>query len=389
MSASPPGNEGRGGARRILPSVSEVAFELARVVPADPAVLYQVSREVVAGELARVKQGLESAPLDVLVARARERLRSTTREVPRLAPSQTDLFAVAPPEAPRRPEPSRRREPEMPVLPVPYEAPEEPFLAASEAELGWELRGGEAAAPIPPPVPEPPALALPEEDRTLPVAPAPDEPVPEEAPVADADVLEGAAEAPAPGDEPARRRLWIAAVVAFAIVTIAIVWGLLRILSPSAGALRTAEPKKVEVPPTPVPAPVAAVLPTPAPTVAPTRPAPPKAAPARPTASKPATAPARAASFTTKDWAGRAPVYVLHFSSHQDRAAAASEAARLGSEFRRPARSVEVDLGAKGVWYRVVVGEFRSLDEARAFRADLAAKKTPGVGFVYEMRGSR
>ncbi|HQR47522.1 MAG TPA: SPOR domain-containing protein, partial [Thermoanaerobaculia bacterium] len=95
------------------------------------------------------------------------------------------------------------------------------------------------------------------------------------------------------------------------------------------------------------------------------------------------------AAFATPDWTGRAPVFVLHFSSHQDRAAAASEAARLGAVFGRPARAVVVDLGAKGVWYRVVVGEFRTADEARAFRADLAAKKTPGMGFVYEMKGSR
>jgi SPOR domain len=46
-----------------------------------------------------------------------------------------------------------------------------------------------------------------------------------------------------------------------------------------------------------------------------------------------------------------------------------------------------VDLGEKGIWYRVVVGEFPDVDAARAFHADLEAKKTPGMGFVYEMRG--
>ena len=95
------------------------------------------------------------------------------------------------------------------------------------------------------------------------------------------------------------------------------------------------------------------------------------------------------AVFTTADWVGRPAVYILHFSSHQDRATAASEAARLGATFGRPAHAVAVDLGAKGVWYRVVVGEFRSADEARAFRAALAAKNTPGMGFVYEMKGTR
>ena len=46
-----------------------------------------------------------------------------------------------------------------------------------------------------------------------------------------------------------------------------------------------------------------------------------------------------------------------------------------------------MDLGEKGIWYRVVMGEFADVDAARAFRADLEAKKTPGMGFVYEMRG--
>jgi hypothetical protein len=50
----------------MLPSVSEVASELGRQVAADPAVLYKIARQIVAEELAKVKQGLESAPLDVL-----------------------------------------------------------------------------------------------------------------------------------------------------------------------------------------------------------------------------------------------------------------------------------------------------------------------------------
>ena len=405
MSASPPGGEGRGGARRILPSVSEVASAAGELVPADSATLYRVAREVVAEELARVKQGLESAPLDELVERAQNRLRATTREHPRVT-DQSDLFAEAPREPQRRPEPPP--EPPMPVLPALYEAPEAPFSAASSAELGWDRPGGEASGPdlpapemlvAPPPVPEQPRSG---DEATLPVEAVSDEREPSSRPAEVADVemreLDEALVAAEPGDEAARRRLWILAVAAFAVVAAGVVWLVLRILSPDSGVVRSEAPTKVEVPATPIlpaaPAPTAAAVPVLTP--APTRPpgpalAPPKTSPAKPPPARPAAPPRSGpvAAFTTADWAGRAPVYILHFSSHQDRAAAASEAVRLGAAFGRPARAVVVDLGAKGVWYRVVVGEFRSADEARAFRAALAAKNTPGMGFVYEMRGSR
>ena len=95
----------------------------------------------------------------------------------------------------------------------------------------------------------------------------------------------------------------------------------------------------------------------------------------------------RAAVLLTPDWAGKPAVFVIHFSSTKDRESAAKEAQKLGAALGAPARAVEVDLGEKGIWYRVVIGEFADVDAARAFRADLEAKKTPGMGFVYEMRG--
>ncbi len=95
----------------------------------------------------------------------------------------------------------------------------------------------------------------------------------------------------------------------------------------------------------------------------------------------------RAAVLLTPDWAGKPVVYVLHFSSMKDRESAAKEAQKLGAALGAPGHAVEVDLGEKGIWYRVVIGEFADVDAARAFRADLEAKKTPGMGFVYEMRG--
>jgi hypothetical protein len=370
-----------------------------------------VAREVVVEELARVKQGLESAPLDALVARAQGRLGTATREPPRVT-DQPDLFGEAPPEPPRRPEPPP--EPPMPVLPALYEAPEAPFSAASSAELGWDRPGGESPgavlsmpeAPVTPP-PLPPERPRSGDELTLPVETVPEdsEPVSRPAEVADVEMrdLDEELVAAEPGDEAARRRLWILAVAAFAVVAAGVVWIVLRILSPAAGVVRIEAPTKIEVPAAPVlPAePVPTAVAAPAPTPVPTRPpvptapppktSPPKPAVVKPAAAKPAAPPKSGpvAVFTTPDWAGRPAVYILHFSSHQDRATAASEAARLGAAFGRPAHAVAVDLGAKGVWYRVVVGEFRSADEARAFRAALAAKNTPGMGFVYEMKGTR
>lgn len=56
------------------------------------------------------------------------------------------------------------------------------------------------------------------------------------------------------------------------------------------------------------------------------------------------------------------------------RATAEADARRLGAELALPARVLAVDLGAKGVWYRVVVGEAGSAAEASALRARLTKK---------------
>lgn len=416
VSAPPPEDTGRGGARRILPSVSEVASSLARLVSADPAALYRVAREVVAEELTRVKQGLESASLETLVERAHQRYLGTAGKPS--AGRQPDLFAGAPPSPLKWPEPA---EAPMPVLPAPYEAPEEPFAPASKSELGWDRPGQEVPGPAASPSSEIPLLFPPLRGEPNRPSPGDEQTLPVDA--ADVEVREHvedvveAEPAPLAGDGAVRRRLWILAVIAFALVAAGVVWLLLGILPPGAGVLRSEGPTRVEVPsppalpvePAPTVAPIvqagpqavpAAPPPAPAPVppkASPAKPAVPKPEPLKPAPVKPASAPqvdakpkgGRAAPFTTKDWKGRPAVFVVHFSSHQDRAAAVAAAARLGAELGKPARAVEVDLGAKGIWYRVVVGEFRTADEARAFRAALAAKKTPGMGFVYEMRGSR
>ena len=43
----------------------------------------------------------------------------------------------------------------------------------------------------------------------------------------------------------------------------------------------------------------------------------------------------------------------------------------MGAQLALPARVLEVDLGAKGVWFRVVVGEVGSVAEALALRERL------------------
>ncbi|MFI5180253.1 MAG: SPOR domain-containing protein [Thermoanaerobaculia bacterium] len=377
MSATPPGGDWRGGARRILPSVAEVAAALARTISADPAALYRVSREVVTEELARVKQGLEAAPLEILMARAEERFRALhpLAEVPK----QPDLFVTAPPGPPPLPEPLPV--PDGPVLPVPYEPPEEPFAAATSADLGWDRSSGEVPAPI----------VVPLESR---LAETEKEPA-GATPAGIADVLMGEApeestpEAMGSGDVAARRSLWILAVTAVVVVAAGLFWLVVRLLAPPSAALRGASTTKVERPTPPVlpqaraPVAVAPLTSLPAPVAYPQAaiPGPSKAT------SVPAPASRRVASFVTRDWTGHPPVFIVHFASHQDRASAARDAATLASTLGKPAHAVEVDLGAKGIWYRVVVGEFPRAEEARAFRAALEAKKTPGLGFVYEMRG--
>jgi hypothetical protein len=184
---------------------------------------------------------------------------------------------------------------------------------------------------------------------------------------------------------------WIVAVAVVLAVAAGLLWAVRTFLSGDVV-------KKVEAPaPAPalkrreaVPAPAAtasAPVPSPAKAAIPLKATPgPKAA----ASSAPAAAPVpkgKAALLLTPDWSGKPVVYVVHFSSHKDRASAEKEAKRLSGELGKPGRAVEVDLGDKGVWYRVVIGEFASVEEARAYRADLEAKKTPGLGFVYEMRG--
>ncbi|MEO8055655.1 MAG: SPOR domain-containing protein [Acidobacteriota bacterium] len=490
--------------RRMLPAVTDVVRELARSVSADPAVLFKAARSVVADELAKVKQGFESAPLDVLVRRARRQLeqegvvapateeleepKSVSIPAPPLKPKKAaapssdgpfqgagaaDLdwekdFNIQSDDAPFRsailPLPPRSRAPvgiappEKTAVPAPaapgFAAPPPPSFSRLPAPDRVLAPGGLAVersgaaprpkpavddlplfssptlelssplAPAPPPVartpfvPEPrpveeiPAFTPPEPlppphveepdfERPDPWAraaqpPAYEPPAPRLDPpgksisempplaplVGDAtepvepameEFAFKAAEAPAPPKKSGRTG-WIVAIAVVLAVAAGLIWAVRTFLS--GDVVKKVEapapaPKKLEAP-APAPPPVAAPVPAPAP----------KPAPAAAVVSK-----GKAAPLVTPDWAGKPVVYVVHFSSHKDRPSAEKEARRLASELGKPGRAVEVDLGAKGTWFRVVIGEFANVDEARAYRADLEAKKTPNLGFVYEMRG--
>ena len=95
----------------------------------------------------------------------------------------------------------------------------------------------------------------------------------------------------------------------------------------------------------------------------------PKAAPPVPTAL-PVSAPTPKASPAQG-------AFGVHVGSYRKRATADGEARRLGKELALPSRVVGVDLGTKGVWYRVVVGELGSRSEASALRDRLATKGIP------------
>lgn len=160
--------------------------------------------------------------------------------------------------------------------------------------------------------------------------------------------------------------------------------------APAGAAAPTAPPTPpTEAPRAATPAPKKVAVRTPIsrpePTLAPPSAPPPAPAPvmaARSSAGSP-----RTAALATKDWAGKEPVYAIHFSSYQSREKAAKDAEKLAKEFGKTAHAFEVDLGEKGIWYRSVLGEFATAEEALAFRAELEAKGTPNMGFVYRVVG--
>jgi len=433
--------------KRMLPSVAEVARELASRSHADAASILTNARKVCAEELARIKNGQESAPLDELVARAEMLIDKERREANGIADS--------------------------PILPPLDLGPAEPTPGSiepfSETTGGLDLRWERETIPageVPPS--RPPDLSFPfsDDDGTArPPDVAGEAPKGPEKPIVFD--LEEAYMEPKPTVSPARTsssslaaqhvrrssRPSLPILIAGAVVLLGgASYGAWKLFRPSSGPAPTPPPLAVRrqppaspstsAPPVSTPAPpvtvAAASAPAPPTSAAPSAPEPTKAAPTPapqppkapatpvPEPAKAAPAPAaqparalptqvaapgpkapsramavsgpppaprkesppapqsRAGSLVTPDWKG-APVYVLHFSSFVEKARAERHAALLAKEFSLPARAVAVDLGARGIWHRAVVGDFKTAEEALAFRGQLLSRQTPGVGLVYRM----
>lgn len=92
--------------------------------------------------------------------------------------------------------------------------------------------------------------------------------------------------------------------------------------------------------------------------------------------------------IVTKDRAGQAQVFSVHFTSYKDRASAERDLKRVQGLAGREGYVAEVELGEKGVWYRVMVGTFETAEQAKAVREELAAKGTRDLGWVYRVIGS-
>jgi hypothetical protein len=116
-------------------------------------------------------------------------------------------------------------------------------------------------------------------------------------------------------------------------------------------------------------------------------PAPAEASAAPSVPPPPAIPESRGSTMLSPDWNG-APAWVIHFSSFQRRENAERDAARLAKALGRPLRVVSVNLGKPGLWYRVMLGEYGSREEALAAREALVGKGVSGVGLVYRVEAA-
>lgn len=435
--------------KRMLPSVAEVARELSRRTAADAASILTTSRKVCAEELVRIKDGQESVPVEVLVERARALLEQNSQtavgtfafEPPPPLPAAPSAPAAPLPEGAdpfgetmgkldlrwdgdamesphghvhghevspeprpspfemsfplpdqvleREPDAGQKSAPPQPApAPAPARIPFQPpsvrrsrlpfflviaVLAAAAGGVAWYFLSGPSK-----PAGPPPSLAVKRKPRAAPAeaaAPAaaqaaPTAPATPALPATPAWIKSGGVP-PAPTGIPAQPTATKLPVVS--VIPEPVPVELKAKSAPAAPVVNAASVPNAANAAANAPKPSAEKAATPSPSR--------KGERAAPSATQ---VQIRAGTLVTPDWTG-APVHVLHFSSFVEKARTEKHAAVLAKELGLPARAVQVDLGDKGIWYRAVVGEFATAEEALAFRNQLLEKGTPGVGLVYRM----
>jgi hypothetical protein len=416
------------GKPKVVP-VSELFDRLVAEYPSanvPHSILFQTALRACAEDSKRVHRGEPPAPITALVERARAMLGlshpgssppALTGWGPEPTPVSGGPIRFVGQQAPLAPEALLDALPPETAAPVPethtsaalsslsgFEfTPEAPVPSIAEemapalpAPVVSPLPAPLEAEPPEPPVPVGPASA-PFEEHAEPISPV--------LQLHDSGIsfedLFGEEGDTRPENAPPEGRGASSLVFRIGMVALALLAGAVAIvvLWPGLTPRKSVPPRIVESFPAPQPAavqpPLAAtpIVPTPEPA------APPTSAPAPRPTQRPAetTAPAQSAraarpvvvegveTMRSPDWAGHAPTFVVHFASYRSRLNATADAARLGRETGRPARALLIDLGEKGTWYRVVVGDFATADEARAFRAGVAVRKTSDVGAVYRL----
>jgi len=398
-----------------VPLVSEVLDRLvaqAGTSSTPRSAMFQAALQVCTEELRRVKKGAEAASLATLVERARYLLMTPGASLHSGAPSAEPALAHEGPANPPAPAPMAPAEP-LPTVAEPSEgepAPAGEHDTAGAAEADPFPLAGEHAAPDrlevdawPPPPPHAPfeelfaglgADAGPGGSEAF---PAPSRRARRLALAGGAVFVAAAAAAWFLGLQPRRHRAEAPGAVAESHPTSA-PRSQAQPPDEAAGVLpaAAAAPAVAAAPPAPPPAPTATAAPpaTATPAALPARaapaaePPPPHRAAAAPLRARLAPAD-RTAVMVSPDWAGQGPIYALHFSSYHDRDKALSDAARIRSAYGQPTHVLKVDLGAEGVWYRVMAGEFASADQASSFRAELVARHVPDVAHVFRVTGPR
>lgn len=145
--------------------------------------------------------------------------------------------------------------------------------------------------------------------------------------------------------------------------------------SPAPAVTSLTAPERVEDPASPPPEQVAATTRT----LSPQMPLPPRP---RSTDTAAAAGP-RFPIMLASDWPRDAPAYVIQLASYQRRETSEREALRLEIALGRPTHVLRADLGERGIWYRVMAGDFATASEAAAGRKELKTRGSIEIGPIY------